>query len=94
MQAIITKYYGAGNVRGARVVAKSASGLKLSMSYDHVLSADENHKCAAVALCAKYGWTNELLGGGLSNSEEVWVMIPRGYRLVADNPAFGKLETE
>lgn len=82
MQAIVTKYHGATNTKPSRISATSASGLKVRVSYDHALNADDNHKAAALALCAKYGWTNELIGGGLSDSSEVWVMIPRGMKLV------------
>lgn len=82
MQAIITKYYGATNTRPSKIVAKSASGLKVSCNYDHEYTADRNHELAAKKLCAKLGWTNDLIGGGLSNSSEVWVMIPRGMKLV------------
>lgn len=82
MQAITTTYYGATNTRSSKIVAKSASGLKLSLSYDHEYTADKMHERAARALCDKYGWTNELIGGGLSDSSEVWVMIPRGFKLV------------
>jgi len=81
MQAIVTKYYGATNFKPSKIVAKSASGLKVSVSYEHEYNADDNHKRAALALCAKYGWPNELIGGGLSDSEEVWVMIPRHLHL-------------
>lgn len=82
MQAIVTKYYGATNTKPSKIVAKSASGLKVSVSYEHEYNADENHRRAAQALCDKYKWTNALLGGGLSDSEEVWVMIPRHLELV------------
>lgn len=86
MQAIVTKYYGAGNVRGARIIAKTASGLKVSVPYDPDLDADQNHRNVAKHLAESLGWTNELLGGGLSDSEEVWVMIPRDMKLVSVTP--------
>lgn len=82
MQAIVTKYYGATNTKPSKIVAKSASGLKVSVSYDDEYNADDNHKRAAQKLCDKYNWPCELIGGGLSNSEEVWVMIPRHLELV------------
>ena len=82
MQAIVTKYLGATNTKPSRIKATSASGLSVTISYPHELTSDDAHKRAALALCQKYNWPNELLGGGLSNSQEVWVMIPKGYKLV------------
>lgn len=86
MQAIVTKYHGATNTKPSKISARSASGLRITVSYDHALNADGNHYAAARKLCAKYNWPNELLGGGLSNSEEVWVMIPSHQRLVDKQP--------
>ncbi len=81
MQAIVTKYLGATNTKPSRIKATSASGLSLTISYPHELTSDNAHQLAARKLCDKYGWPNELLGGGLSNSEEVWVMIPTHMEL-------------
>lgn len=82
MQAIVTKFLGATDPKPSRIKATSASGLTVTISYPHELSSDDAHRLAAQKLCDKHGWTNALLGGGLSNSEEVWVMIPRGFKLV------------
>ena len=51
MQTIITKYLGPTNTRGSRIVAKCRNGKK-TVSYDHSLNADANHKAAADALIA------------------------------------------
>lgn len=51
MQTIITKYLGATNTRGSRIVAKCWNGKK-TVSYDYSLNADANHKAAAYALIA------------------------------------------
>lgn len=51
MQTIITKYLGPTNSRGGRIVAKCWNGKK-TVSYDHSLNADANHKAAADALIA------------------------------------------
>ncbi len=62
MQAITTKYYGPGNVRGARIKAQTESGIKVWVSYDH--GSDNPHRDAAVALCRKLGWHGTLCEGG------------------------------
>lgn len=85
MQAITTTYHGATNTKPSKIIAKTASGIKLARSYEHGWTTEQNHEQAAYALAAKLNWTTEpgtLLGGGLSDSSEVWVMIPRGYKLV------------
>jgi hypothetical protein len=68
MQAIVTKYLGPTNNRGARVKATADAG-SITVSWDHALNADDNHESAAVALRAKLGWNDDaygkLVGGGL-----------------------------
>jgi hypothetical protein len=83
MQAIVTKYVGPGNVRGARIIAKCEAG-RVSIPYPHELSGEAVHRAAAVALCDKLDaeavtrrkgaeperrfWDPaELIGGGLPN---------------------------
>lgn len=60
-QAIETRYFGPGNVRGARVKAYAAAG-SLTLSWDHALNAEDNHRVAAAALCSKYGWHTHQFG--------------------------------
>ena len=62
-QAIVTRYHGPGAVRGSRITAQCAGG-KVTLPYDHVLNAGENHAAAAAALAAKLGWTGRMVGGG------------------------------
>lgn len=82
MQAVTTTYRGATNTKGSKIIASTASGIRLHVPYDHALGAEGNHRAAAHKLRDNLLWTNELIGGGLSDSSEVWVMIPRGYKLV------------
>ena len=63
-QAIITKYLGPTNTRGARVVAKCQAGY-IIMSWYCDLDVDENHNVAAKALATKLGWVGRWVGGGL-----------------------------
>jgi hypothetical protein len=77
MQSIRTKFYGPGNVRGARIVAKTTSGTSAAVPYDHVLSPDENHVTAARKL-ARFlgdGWEGVWQGASLSDVERVFVQV-------------------
>lgn len=73
MQAITTKYFGAGNVRGSRIKATCQAG-SIFQSYDDGLSAAVNHKRAAQALAAKFEWDGIWVAGGLPSGELVWVL--------------------
>lgn len=68
MQAIVTKFLGATNHKGARIKAKCQAG-SLILSWDDGLNIDENHDKAAGRLAAKLGWVGPnygvLVGGGL-----------------------------
>lgn len=62
MKAIETKYFGPGNVRGARIKATDGDNT-VWISYPHELSPEDGHRLAAETLCAKLGWNYELLQG-------------------------------
>jgi hypothetical protein len=78
MQAFHTRYLGPTNVRGSRIKASAAAGSQ-TVSYDHALNLEENHKAAAEAFQQKLGWTGQyygtLQGGSLANGDYVWVMV-------------------
>jgi hypothetical protein len=79
MQAIITKYYGPTNHRGASVKAICESG-SITMEWDSSLDSEENHFIAALALQEKLGWTGghygKLVGAGMPRCGYCWVMVP------------------
>lgn len=85
MQAIIVKYLGPTNTRGARLKACSASGecVTVSRSYAEdllTLTHDRSDARRAVAkLCAKLGWKNcdKMISGGLKDAD-VFVFLPTG----------------
>ena len=54
-QAIVTKYLGPTNNRGARIVAR-AYAKRMVVSWDHALDVAENHRMAAYALARKLNW--------------------------------------
>ena len=74
MIAIATKYHGATNHRGSRIIATTCNGQRLSMATDYALNSDENHARVATALANKMDWlpvyketgkpVYKLVGGG------------------------------
>lgn len=74
MQAIITKYMPATNIRGSRIKATCSSG-SVTIPYPYELSGQAVHRAAADALVAKLfpGTTAPLLGGGLPDGRTVFV---------------------
>lgn len=74
MKAIQTKYTGATNTRGARIIATDNDGNRVIISYPHELSGMAVHFEAAKALCSKMGWTGTLAGGTTATGYVfVWV---------------------
>lgn len=63
-QAIVTRYHGPTNSRGARVSARAAAG-KVTIPWAHELDVERNHRRAAIALCERFGWKGQLYEGGL-----------------------------
>jgi hypothetical protein len=62
-QAIVTTYHGPTNHSGARVTAKAWAG-RVSVSYDHSLTGEQNHHAAAKALVDKLKWKGHWIEGG------------------------------
>ena len=67
MKAILTKYHGPTNTRGARISASDEDGNKVSIPYPYELSGEAVHRKAAEALKAKMNWTGDLVSGSLKN---------------------------
>jgi hypothetical protein len=80
MQAIVTKFIGPTNHRGSRIKATAQAG-SLTLSWDHALNSDGNHRAAALALVEKLKWTNLLYlseGGSLpAGNGECFVLTPK-----------------
>jgi len=84
-QAIITRYHGPTNTRGARISATSGCGIKVSIPYPDDVTGlgtwpagrralnDLRHFRAVEALCNKMGWSGKLINGGLDKGQQVWV---------------------
>jgi hypothetical protein len=67
MQAICTRYTGATNTRGSRIIASTEGGSRVSVPYPHELSGEAVHRVAAEALKKKLGWTGRLVGGAVKH---------------------------
>ncbi len=64
-QAIVTKYLGPTNYRGARVKATAQAG-SITHSWDHAYSVSDNHRIAANLLMMKFKWNEhyDIAGSG------------------------------
>ena len=77
-QAIVTKYLGPSNHRGARVKATAQAG-SITLPWDDARDVDENHAASVMALAAKYNWGTAWIGGGSPDGTSyVWVCTDRG----------------
>lgn len=63
-QAIVTKYLGPTDSRGARVKATAQAG-SLTLPWEGAADENENHATAAKALATKLEWSGRWYGGGL-----------------------------
>jgi len=85
-QAIVTKFFGPSNVRGSRVKAMCDAG-SLTLSWDHSLGVEGNHRRAAEALRDKLGWDEPHYGrlhmGGLPGSGYAFVFEDDDHRAAA-----------
>ena len=73
MQAIVTKYLPATNVRGSRIKATCQAG-SVILSWDDSVNSDANHKAAAFALASKLQWDGRWIEGVTVDQHSVWVL--------------------
>jgi len=82
MQAILCRYYGPTNARGARIRATCGGG-KVSIPYPHELSGDAKYRAACDALRERMKWTAAQgfpdMVCGLPNGDRVFVFLPRPW---------------
>lgn len=72
MKAILTKYKGPTNTRGARIIADDGDRNRLTIPYPHELNHEDGHRKAAEGLRDKMGWKGRLIGGGIKGGM-AWV---------------------
>jgi hypothetical protein len=76
MQAIITKFIGPTNIKGARIKASASAG-SVTIPFPYELNLYERHEKAARALLDKLGWDFELASGDLPDGSTVFVCLPK-----------------
>ena len=77
MQAIQTRYFGPGNVKGSRIKAWCVAG-SVTIDYPHEVGTGQPaHRLAAEALRDKLGWNTprygRLLGACLPNGDHCFI---------------------
>jgi len=76
---IVTRYLGPTNYKGSRVIAthKRACDAKWTktLSWDHALSAEENHQAAAQALLNAWPYTTTLRIVGRGHDAEAYFWL-------------------
>ena len=73
MQAIVTKYLGPTNFKGARVRATCAAR-SVIVSWDHAKNPSENHAAVAESLARAVDWRGRWVGGSVP-TEEGYVFV-------------------
>lgn len=74
MQAILTKYLGPTNYRGARIKAMASSrGPYVVMPWDYGLDQAGNHTVAAHELASQLGWLGDWHGDDLDADSRVYL---------------------
>ena len=68
MQAITTRYIGATDRRGSRVVAK-CEAKRIYVEWDDGLNSEENHLVAAKKLAAQLDWQGKWVSVGLPDKD-------------------------
>ena len=77
MQAIVTKYLGPTNSRGARVKATCQAG-SVTIRWDDARDVDANHDAAAYTLARKLGWISQTSGKPYSGERLLRGGMPKG----------------
>ncbi len=67
MKAIRTRYKGPTDFKGSRIIASDEDGNRITIGYDDALGTENAHKAAAVALCEKMNWAQDMIGGSLKD---------------------------
>lgn len=74
MQAIIVKYHGPTDTKGARMSARCDAG-RVTVPWDHALSIGDNARAACLALLSKIGWRGAYHGGSLPDGSWAFVCV-------------------
>lgn len=78
MDAILTKYHGATNTKGARITARMVGVKTVTLPYPYEMNGRAAHTAAACAMMARAQWP--------VNADYVVGDIPQGYVFVRVMP--------
>lgn len=82
MQAILTKYLGPTNYRGARIKAMASSrGPYVVLPWDYGLGQTGNHDAAAAELASQLGWLGSYHGADMDADSRVYVRTTTLYSI-------------
>ena len=75
--AIITRYHGPTDTKGARISARMMDARPVFIHYPHEMNPREGHEAAARALMAREGWPKlcPLAAGGMPSGGYVFVRV-------------------
>ena len=73
MQTITTTFRAPTDTRGAKIQAKTTSGIKKVLDWDYALDTLDNHVKAAEALAKELKWDGEWFGGDGKDGEKIFV---------------------
>lgn len=68
MQAIVTRYIGPTDTKGARIKATAYAG-SVTIPWSAELDIYENHYKAAMCLAFKFAWEGKLVGGSMPDDK-------------------------
>jgi hypothetical protein len=74
-QSITTYFIGPTNVKGPRIKARASGGSSVTLSWDHALDIEGNHRAAAIALANKNDWRGTFVAGGMADGARVFVDV-------------------
>lgn len=74
MRAIFTKYLGATEKRGSRIMATDEERHRVFIPYDNEFHDTALHRLAARTLCKKMKWKGRIVGGHTKKGM-VWVFV-------------------
>ncbi len=82
MIAIVTKYHGPTDRRGARISARRGDhqpgDTVVWLPFNYAANSEERHRAAAVVFCDRHGWASDWLVAGEMRDGYVFCFGPDG----------------
>ena len=85
MKAIITRYHGPTDHRGARISATTEGAGRVYEDYDHALDGEKLHFEAVKKLCKQLDWHGIFVAGGTPDERGyAWVFVEHASGYMPD----------